>query len=29
MATEGGRTFIWDDEAKAMRLYLEKGGFSG
>ncbi len=27
MATEVGRTFISDDEAKAMRLYLEKGGF--
>jgi hypothetical protein len=27
MATEVGRTFIADDEAKAMRLYLEKGGF--
>src|SRR5207253_2860598 len=27
MATEVGRTFITDDEAKAMRLYLEKGGF--
>src|SRR6201988_3214398 len=27
MATEVGRTFIGDEEAKAMRLYLEKGGF--
>ena len=27
MATEVGRTFITDDEAKMMRLYLEKGGF--
>jgi hypothetical protein len=27
MATEVGRTFITDEDAKAMRLYLEKGGF--
>jgi len=27
MATEVGRTFITDQDAKAMRLYLEKGGF--
>jgi hypothetical protein len=27
MGTEVGRTFITDEEAKAMRLYLEKGGF--
>jgi len=27
MGTEVGRTFIPDEEAKAMRLYLEKGGF--
>ena len=27
MGTEVGRTFITDAEAKAMRLYLEKGGF--
>src|SRR5437762_1485979 len=27
MATEVGRTFITDQDAKAMRMYLEKGGF--
>ena len=27
MATEVGRTFITDQDAKGMRLYLEKGGF--
>jgi len=27
MATEVGRTFISDEDAKALRLYLEKGGF--
>jgi hypothetical protein len=27
MATEVGRTFITDQDAKAMRLYLDKGGF--
>jgi len=27
MATEVGRTFIPDQEAKAIRLYVEKGGF--
>ena len=27
MATEVGRAFITDQDAKAMRLYLEKGGF--
>jgi hypothetical protein len=27
MATEVGRTFIADDEAKMLRLYLDKGGF--
>jgi len=27
MATEVGRAFISDEEAKALRLYLEKGGF--
>ena len=27
MATEVGRTFITDEDAKALRLYLDKGGF--
>jgi hypothetical protein len=27
MATEVGRTFITDQDARALRLYLEKGGF--
>src|SRR5262249_26195981 len=27
MATEVGRTFISDEDAKALRLYVEKGGF--